>query len=224
MVALFSNKKREEPSKEKPEAVNSSEEEILQKILLQKDKLSTLLNITSKLPNGLVLWFNNIINKSMQQKSHIEIEIAPNIQTILMPYLPGDIIIKRFTDLSIGDVVECIGKFRDNYMTLLLKVVKINTMENTVVFEQPIEKNRIVLRINNILYILDKVIPYDSSEWKNLVHILGIHYDIYDILRALKSNIDQISKIEKFYDKKKALNKLNARLKLIQNKISTGEE
>ena len=107
MVALFSNKKREEPSKEKPEAVNSSEEEILQKILLQKDKLSTLLNITSKLPNGLVLWFNNIINKSMQPKSHIEIEIAPNIQTILMPYLPGDIIIKRFTDLSIGDVVEC---------------------------------------------------------------------------------------------------------------------
>lgn len=191
------------------------EKQIAEKILSQQDRLLTLENILNNLPSGLSEWFIERLRWTRLTKNYIEVDIANTLYSQL--FLPGDIIVKRNRDPKIGDVVEIGQRIDDNYLVIMVRILKVNLKEGTLYVQSITDPDsKGTIGIGNVIYVLDKVIEYESQEWKKVAKTFDMECDLDDVKSWVKQQIEYLEKTENFHDKENNLKKLNDRLKLIK--------
>lgn len=189
----------------------SIEEMIANKILEQQDRLNTLFTIFEKLPQNLVTWFNCIINLQNKTKAFVEVDIAQNV-ILNMDVLPADIVIRKNSDPKLNDLIEICVPDEDDYSIMVVKVIKINLKDGTLFVQNPIDPDISGnTSFKNVICVI-KTVKYTDSEWEKLIQILGIDYDIVELIENVETNLEYVKNTD-FYDKENTLKKLEARLK-----------
>lgn len=203
-----------EEVEQKPKTLD---ENIAEQIMNQNDRLTTLFNILNRLPRNLVEWTIGIASMSSKTKSYVGIDIATTFFSDI--FIPGDLVVIKNRDPKIDDIIRICFKNIDNniYENAFVKVKKVDFKNGTLTVESPITpESRGSVRVNNIIYIVDKVIPFGTEEWNRTVKALKITYDLDDIQLWLKQSIEYIEKASTFYNKDTNLKKLNERVKLVK--------
>lgn len=194
---------------------NLVSDEIVQKILSQSDRLSVLMEIAYKLPTELVMWFEGWLKSETSSKNYVEVDISSTVNAPII--LTGDLVIKKHTNPKPKDIVQLNYRLPESsdYDSRLCKVLSVDFKKSTLTVEDIIDpKISWTPGVNNVLYIIDKVIPYGTDEWKKLVQILNIEYNNSEIKAWITKSIEFIEKAEKFYEQEKTLKGLKERLEL----------
>lgn len=193
------------------------EDEIVEIILQQPDRLSALLNILDKLPQDLSQWFRGLVKLQGTTKNYVEVDIAESISSGL--FLPGDLVIKKNRDPKVGDIVEIGYRAEEEYTVQDVKIKKINLKEGTLYVENPLNPNSAGnIGISNIICVIDKVIKLSDPNWKRITNILNIDYDFEEISKWVRQNLDYIKKTENFHERESNIKKLEERLRLLKKK------
>lgn len=191
--------------------------EIANKILAQEDRLKIIFEIFDKLPEDLVEWATNTMKLSGKSKGYSEVDLATSIHSTL--WLPGDLIIRKNRDPKIGDIVEFAQRFEDTYHIVTVKVLKLNVKDSTAYVQNIIDpEGKGLIATGSVISVIDKIIKYNSPEWKKLVQLLSIDYDKEDVITWVEGNIEHLKKSEGFHDKENNLKKLEIRLKELKQK------
>jgi len=204
MVGFFESKKEEE--------------EIASTILEKEDRLEFLFKIMGELPSELVGWFISRLSTISSSSGYAEIDF---VKTVDMGWnaFPGDLVIKKNRDPKVNDIVEIVVKGEKDYVVLTTKVLKINIKEGTLFVVNNVDSDsKGNISVANVMRIIDKVIPYNSSEWKKLVNIFELDYSTDEFEEWTKESIESVKKSENFYQKENTLKKLEDRLKEVKKK------
>jgi len=193
---------------------NTLVDEIAQKILSQEDRLVFLTQVLGKLPPELVKWTIGWYKTELATKSYEEIDIA---ETVNIPILTGDIVIKKFRNPNPRDIVDVVWRYQDSkdYGNRLSRVVSVDIQKSLINVEDYLDpKQTASLYVTSILYIIDKIIPYGSAEWETTAHNLNIDYSHSEIKTWISKSIEIIEKMEDFFEKEKTIKQLKERLEL----------
>jgi len=189
--------------------------EIAEKILAQEDRLGALMDIMYKLPNELVLWLAGWLKSETSTRSYVEIDIADSVNAPLI--YTGDLVIKKHTNPKPGDMVQYNFRFQDSgeYGSRLCKVLSVDFKKSFMsVQDLLVPEETWGAGTYNVLYIIDRVIPYGTKEWEELVDLLRIDYNNSEIKSWLNKSIDFIEKND-FYQKEKTTKLLMERLEYV---------
>ena len=196
-------------------ATKTIEENIADSILQQEDRLTTLFNILEKLPSDLVQWFKGLLKFRSQTKGYIEVDIAQTVN-LEINALPGDVIIRKNRDPKQNDIIEIGMKYETGYNFQTVKLLKINIKEGTVYVQNILEPDKKgYVGVNNIVCVIDKVIKYEEADWKKIVQLLDIEYDLEEIEKWATNSLKYIMEHE-FFDKENTAKKLKERLKILK--------
>jgi hypothetical protein len=222
LMKLFSHKEDDKTTVVASEAPIATpvpiEERIASEILQQEDRLDVLLGICHRLPSNLVWWLINILEGQHKAKPYVKMFISHNID-LEIDVLPADLVIFENRDPELGELVEVYYRENNEYFSSYLRVLKTNIKEGTVSLQHPLNpEQRSEIRIHNIGNVV-KVIKYNDSDWKKLVQILGINYDMADLISDVEESIEYVRNNE-FHDKEKTLARLGARLEEVNKDIS----
>ena len=89
--------------------------------------------------------------------------------------------------------------------------------EGTLFVHDPLEPERKgTIPINNVVYVVDKVVKYTDPEWGKIVQILNIDYNIDELMDWVNNSIENVKNTDDFYDKENTLIKLEDRLRILK--------
>jgi hypothetical protein len=223
LMKLFSHKEDDRTAVVASEAPIATpvpiEERVASEILQQEDRLDVLLGICNRLPSNLVWWLIRRIEGENNTKPRVEVFIS-HYTDLSLDMLPADLVIWENRDPEINEIVEVYYRENDEYYTSYFKVLKTNLKEGTLLLQHPLHpERRVEIGINNIGNVV-KIIKYNDPDWKKLVQVLGINYDIADLISDVEGSIEYVRNDKNFYNKENTLMKLETRLEEVNKDIS----
>jgi hypothetical protein len=194
----------------------SEAKEIAKKIMEKEERLAFLYEIIGELPSGLVHWFANRLSTARSSSGYAEIDFVTSID-MEWDAFPGDLVIKKDRDPKQNDVVDIVQRTEEDYVVLTVRVLKVNVKEGTVFVSRVIDSDaKGSIPIQNILRVIDRVIPLGSTEWKKLVSLFDLDYNKNEIEGWIESSLETVKKTDGFYQKEKAIKKLEEHLKEVK--------
>lgn len=207
--------KSESKSAEKSESKNLYQE-IADRIMQQEDSLETLFSIMSNLPGELVWWFEGALKSRTHNGSYVEVDLQKSLDLTIRA-IPSDIVVRKNRDPILKDIVEVGIQNKHGYRIETFEVTKINLKEGTLFVHDPLEPERKgTIPINNVVYVVDKVVKYTDPEWGKIVQILNIDYNIDELMDWVNNSIENVKNTDDFYDKENTLIKLEDRLRILK--------
>ncbi len=125
--------------------------------------------------------------------------------------------IKKHSDPKPGDIVQYNFRYQDTreYGSKLCKVLNVDFKKSMMSVQDLLDPEGVwTAGIYNVLYILDRVVPYGTSEWEELVDTLRIDYNNSEIKEWINKSIEFIENND-FYQKEKTIMMLKERLEYL---------
>lgn len=176
------------------------------------------MEVMGKLPPDLVKWLVGWLKNESSTRSYVEIDLA---QSVNVPILTGDLVIRKHRNPNPRDIIEISLRYQNSndYDSRLCRVLSVDFKKSILHVEDVINQEITwSLGVNNILCIIDKIIPYGSVEWETSVRILNIDYNDSEIKTWLNSSIEAVEKTENFYEKARVIQQLKERLDFARSK------
>jgi hypothetical protein len=193
------------------------ETEIAEKILSQ-DGFISLHEIFAELPATLGEWFINARKAAMSGESYTEVDITDSL-SVATGELPGDIVVRKSRDPRVGDKVRMYTRSEEGYSVQTVVVKKINLKDNTLFVQDLLDEDvQGSVSVANIVYVIDKVIPYNSVEWKKVVQTLDIPVDLDAVLQSAKATEEYLKENKEFYERDKQLKRVAERIAQLKHK------
>lgn len=194
------------------------EKEIAEEILKQEDRLGVLFSILDCLPKGLSKWFQGMLKSHSQTENYVEIDLSKGINLRINAF-PSDIVIRKNRNPKVGDIVEVgLRNSEGNYLIEAFKITKINLKDGIFFIQDTLDKDRTgTVVINNIICVIDRVVKYSDPEWKKIVNLLGMDYNLAEFEEWTQDIINQMEEGE-YHEKEKNIRKLKKMLKLFNKK------
>ncbi len=191
-------------------------DEIVQKILNQPDRLGILMEIMGKLPTELVIWLEGWLKSETSTRSYVEIDISNVVNAPLI--YTGDLVVKKHTNPKAGDIGQFNFRLEGSteYGSSICKVLSVDFKKSIMVVQDILNPDiSWTAGVHNVLYVIDRVIPYGTDEWEELVQILKIDYNNSEIKSWINKSVEFVENAKDFYQKEKTLKLLKERLEYV---------
>jgi hypothetical protein len=204
------------------DTVENSKQESIGKTLAktimdQPDRLRILNEIIEELPVELSAWFIRSSFLKSMWNPYVGVTLARSFVSDII--LPGDILINNRRDPKINDLIEISWRNSDgSYAIDIVKVINTDLINGLVTIQNLYEKeNTGIGSVTSILWVFERIIPFNSEEWRMLTEHLKLDINIYELVNKTKENISFAQSSENVYIKNEILKKLEARLKDIES-------
>lgn len=198
-------------------------ENIAKQIMDREDRIRVLLMLLDEFPHGLSRWLSWIIKANEGKRLGIgttDICIAEGVEH-RVGILPGDLVIRKQSQYpKAGDIVEICIRTEDEYITDIVKVARVQMVENAVKI-QDLTSGQLMgdIALSNIMCVF-KIIRYGSIEWISVVKYLDIECNPDYIISQVQETLNKLKAISDDQVPPRSLGVKNNLIKILENRIN----
>lgn len=178
--------------KKQSEIISPDEDKIVDIINSSDNKVKTLYNSMTRLPRSLrdyVYGYDKKNNRTMCDAIDI---VVSTYFDIALNILPGDILVRKYRNPNIGDIVEGFIETEANVYPCYFKILAIdpdNYRYKGVSVHTSVETT---IKFIHIISVLE-VVKYNTEKYNSLVELLDIKFDKILIISNIKEIIRDLS-------------------------------